>query len=168
MGPGLLLKALLHGSFSLLVFGWAQIIMDLQPLFVLISGTGHLHGFSHTYLGATLIGVFCAATGKFLGEFTLRQIDIPWYRHNRILWRVAMFSSFLGTFSHVALDSIMHFDMAPYFPFSDGNHLLRLMSVDALHRFCIYTGTAGIGVFFLLNHLIIRRKSRTAPAQRRP
>lgn len=41
MGPGLLIKALLQGSFSLLVFGWAQIVMDLQPLLVLLTGEGH-------------------------------------------------------------------------------------------------------------------------------
>jgi hypothetical protein len=32
MGPGILIKALLQGSFSLMVFGWAQIVMDIQPL----------------------------------------------------------------------------------------------------------------------------------------
>ncbi len=54
MGPGLLIKAALQGSFSLMVFGWAQILMDLQPLFVMWSGAGRLHGFYHTYFGATL------------------------------------------------------------------------------------------------------------------
>jgi drug/metabolite transporter (DMT)-like permease len=31
-----------------MVFGWAQIAMDLQPLIVLLAGEGRLHGFSHT------------------------------------------------------------------------------------------------------------------------
>jgi hypothetical protein len=44
MGPGILIKSLLQGSFSLMVFGWTQIVMDIQPLIVLISGEGHLHG----------------------------------------------------------------------------------------------------------------------------
>ena len=34
MGPGILIKSLLQGAFSLMVFGWAQIVMDIQPLFV--------------------------------------------------------------------------------------------------------------------------------------
>ncbi len=34
MGPGILIKALLQSSFSLMVFGWTQIIMDIQPLIV--------------------------------------------------------------------------------------------------------------------------------------
>ena len=68
MGPGLLFKAFLQGSFSLMVFGWAQIVMDIQPLLVLLTGQGHLHGFSHTYIGATLLGIVSALSGKYLGN----------------------------------------------------------------------------------------------------
>lgn len=46
MGPGIAIKAVLRGSFGLMVFGWTQILMDIQPLIVLISGQGQLHGFS--------------------------------------------------------------------------------------------------------------------------
>jgi hypothetical protein len=31
MGPGLLMKVGLQGSFSLMVFGWTQVLIDLQP-----------------------------------------------------------------------------------------------------------------------------------------
>ena len=64
MGPGILIKSLLQGSFSLMVFGWTQIVMDIQTLIVLISGEGHLHGFTHTYVGVILIAIFFGANGK--------------------------------------------------------------------------------------------------------
>jgi membrane-bound metal-dependent hydrolase YbcI (DUF457 family) len=160
MGPGLLLKAILHGSFSLLVFGWAQIVMDLQPLFVLISGAGRLHGFSHTYLGAALLAVLSALSGKYLAEFGLRIIGNARYADIRILWPVALVSALIGTFSHVALDSIMHADMTPYFPVSEDNQLLAVVSVDTLHKICIYTGIAGGAAYFLLDHLVVRRKKK--------
>jgi len=160
MGPGLLLKAVFHGSFSLLVFGWAQILMDLQPLFVLISGAGHLHGFSHTYLGAVGLGVLSALSGKYLAEFSLRFIDMKPYGGSEIVWRVALMSAFIGTFSHVAVDSIMHADMAPYFPFSEGNQLLGVVSVDVLHKVCIYTGLAGATAFFVLDRLAVKRRDK--------
>ena len=35
MGPGILIKSLLQGCFSLMVFGWTQIVMDIQPLLVM-------------------------------------------------------------------------------------------------------------------------------------
>ena len=38
IGSGIFIKALLQGSFSLMVFGWTQVVMDIQPLVVRISG----------------------------------------------------------------------------------------------------------------------------------
>ena len=66
MGPGIIIKAILQGFFSLIIFGWAQILMDLQPLFVIITGQGNLHGFSHTYIGATLIALISAYMWNFM------------------------------------------------------------------------------------------------------
>jgi len=54
-----------------MVFGWAQIVMDIQPLVVILTGEGHLHGFSHTYVGAALLAVVAAVTGKYLSEIGL-------------------------------------------------------------------------------------------------
>ncbi len=74
MGPGFAIKSLLQKNFSLMVFGWSQIAIDIHPLFVILSGSGTIHGFSHTYLGATFIALFCALSGKYLGELGLRII----------------------------------------------------------------------------------------------
>ena len=154
MGPGLLLKALLQGSFSLIVFGWAQIIMDIQPLFVLLTGEGHLHGFSHTYIGATLIGIGSALTGKYAAEFGLRFIGQTGYLP--ISWPVAISSAFVGSFSHVLLDSVMHADVEPFAPFIANNPFLGLLSIEALHNFCLYSGLLGVGVYFAVLHWLNR------------
>ena len=125
MGPGILIKALLQGSFSLMVFGWAQIVMDLQPLVVLLTGEGHLHGFSHTYIGAILLAIFSALTGKFLSEFGLLVLGISKKINPiKIAWWVVFVSAFIGTFSHVLLDSIMHSDVEPFFPISLKNEFV--------------------------------------------
>jgi hypothetical protein len=153
MGPGLVVKALLQGSFSLMVFGWAQIIMDIQPLIVLITGEGYLHGFSHTYIGATLLAVFSALSGKYLAEVGLIILGRDQQRQIKISWWVAFLSAFIGTFSHVFLDSIMHADLEPFYPFSKSNAFLNLISVSALHKFCIYSGVMGGAAFFTINWL---------------
>lgn len=151
MGPGILVKALLQGSFSLMVFGWAQIIMDLQPLFVMISGEGHLHGFSHTYIGACLLAIFSALSGKYLSEIGLFILGINSQWQIKIAWWVALLSAFIGTFSHVLLDSIMHADLEPFFPFISDNALLSFISIQALHKFCIYSGMIGGIVYFAVS-----------------
>lgn len=153
MGPGIAIKALLRGSFSLMVFGWAQIVMDIQPLLVMIGGSGHLHGFSHTYAGATLLGAFAALSGKYLGEIGLFVLGIDPQRAVNIAWWVALASAFIGTYSHVLLDSIMHADVEPFYPFSAANGLLGIVSLAALHKVCLYSAAVGGVVYFAVGWL---------------
>ena len=150
MGPGLLVKGLLQGSFSLMVFGWAQIVMDIQPLIVLLTGEGHLHGFSHTYVGATLIGIGSAFTGKYAAEWGLRLIGQA--RYLPISWPVATISAFIGSFSHVLLDSVMHADVEPFAPFMLNNPFLGFLTSEAVHKFCLYSGLLGVGLYFGVSH----------------
>ncbi len=92
MGPGIIVKALLQSSFSLMVFGWAQIVMDIQPLIVMITGDGHLHGFSHSYIGALLLAVFSALSGKYLSELGLFIIGLNKKWQIKIAWWVSFLS----------------------------------------------------------------------------
>ncbi len=151
MGPGLLIKALLQGSFSLMVFGWTQIIMDIQPLIVLITGEGHLHGFSHTYIGAVLLGVFSALTGKYLSQLGLSILKIGQGERIHIKWWVCVFSALIGSFSHVFLDSIMHTDVEPFFPVTLANDFHGYISVTLLHKICLYSGLLGAGIYYLVS-----------------
>ena len=149
MGPGLLIKALLQGSFSLMVFGWTQIVMDVQPLWVMIVGHGHLHGFSHTLIGSSLIAIFAALTGKYLSEFGLRIIGIANPPQPIVItWWVAFLSALIGSYSHVGLDAIMHGDVQPAYPLTLDNPLLGMISVNTLHKLCLYSGMLGAVIFY--------------------
>ncbi|PQO30817.1 hypothetical protein [Blastopirellula marina] len=159
MGPAVALKAATQGGFSLMVFGWSQILMDLQPLIALTTGRGHVHGFSHTYVGATLLAIIAAISGKYLGEFGLRLFRV-FAKGDSIPWRVAILSAAIGCYSHVLLDSVMHADMSPFFPINGANPLLRLVSVRMLHVFCVYSGLVGASVYAWLQ--LRRRKEATA------
>ena len=150
MGPGIFIKALLQGSFSLMVFGWTQIIMDIQPLFVILTGEGHLHGFSHTYIGATLLALLSALTGKYLSEIGLYFFGMNQDWKIRISWWVTFLSAFIGAYSHVLLDSIMHSDLEPFYPFTAHNAFLGLMTIDQLHKLCLYSGLVGGLLYFAI------------------
>ncbi|NIB40412.1 hypothetical protein HBA55_12500 [Pseudomaricurvus alkylphenolicus] len=150
MGPGILIKGLLQGSFSLMVFGWTQIVMDIQPLLVMITGEGHLHGFSHTYVGATLLAVVAALTGKYLSQLGLWILEITPSIHVPIAWPVVFLSAFIGSFSHVFLDSIMHSDVQPFYPITLNNDFLGLVSISMLHKLCLYSGLVGAAVYYFI------------------
>ena len=154
MGPGILIKALLQGSFSLMVFGWTQIVMDIQPLLVLITGIGHLHGFTHTYIGAILLAIFSALTGKYLSEIGLKILGLAQSKNIPIQWWVSFLSAFIGSFSHVFLDSIMHTDVEPFYPISLINNFHGILSISMLHKLCLYSGIIGALIYYLVNYRI--------------
>lgn len=141
MGPGIVVKAAMRKRFSLMVFGWSQVVIDLQPLYVMLGGHGELHGFSHTLPGATLIGLFCALTGKPLGELGLRILREP--QHLPIGWRISAVSAFIGTYSHIAIDSIMHSDVFPLAPLSNATPWHGIISIEALHVVCVAAAVLG-------------------------
>lgn len=155
MGPGLVVKAAMQKRFSLMVFGWSQVVIDLQPLYVMLTNHGELHGFSHTLLGATLIGLFCALTGKPLGELGLRILREP--QHLPISWRVSAASAFIGTYSHIAIDSIMHRDVFPLAPLSNATPWHGIISIEALHVVCVAAAVLG-GIGYAITRNIADKK----------
>ena len=163
MGVGIFIKALLQSSFSLMIFGWAQIIMDIQPLIVMITGEGHLHGFSHTYIGATLLAVFSAISGKHFSEWGLLFLGIS-KKDNpiNIRWKIVFVSAFIGTISHVLLDSVMHFDVEPFFPFTLENTLYGLLTIEQIHKLCLYSGLIGAGLYYFIQFINDKKMHKTS------
>lgn len=163
MGAGLLVKAVGARHVSLTVFGFSQVAMDIEPLVGIVRDDVVLHGFVHTYLGATLIGLVSAAVGRPICQALLdRWTPDPeakfetWLRGpKRISWSAAIFGAFVGTYSHVFLDSVMHSDMQPLAPFSGGNALLSAIAPGLLHVACVLSGV--LGALLLVTAFIRRR-----------
>lgn len=149
MGPGLLIKSALRPRFSLIIFGWTQIVTDLEPLIAILRGRGQLHGYSHTFLGGTLVAVFCAASAKYLLDM-LSRFSLPFGSSFQISWFVAFPSAFVGSYSHVILDGLMHFDVTPFAPYSFLNPLLGYISVRRLHDFCLIAGLLGALIYVVV------------------
>lgn len=157
MGLAMLVKAAIPQKFSLMVFGWTQIVMDLQPLVAMVRHSGHVHGFSHTYLGSILVGGLAAVTGKYVCPVALQLMS---GEKERLTWKMALLSAAIGSLSHVALDSIMHSDVQPFAPFSESNFLLGVLSTLTLHQFCLASGAIGAAGCFLSLVLAHRRSKR--------
>ncbi|HZW25858.1 MAG TPA: DUF4184 family protein [Gallionella sp.] len=158
MGPGLAIKAVAGRHFSVLTFGIAQVAMDIEPVVGMIRGSEVLHGPTHTYLAACVIALFVAAFAPLIcrpilhrwnQELTFLRLD--WLASPESWSTIpVMTGAFIGTLSHVALDSIMHSDITPLAPFSNANGLLDVISTGALHQWCIGTGVSGILVWLAI------------------
>lgn len=144
-GPGAAFKAIGGTRFSFMVFGGSQALMDIESGVRMIFGSPVIHGVSHSLAGAALIGCVAAAIGKPVSEYVLGLLRVP---HSPISWTASISGAFIGTFSHVCLDAIMHSDMMPGFPFSTSNALLGMISVESLHTICV--GLAGLGTMVVL------------------
>lgn len=165
MGPGLAVKAVCGRHFSLMLFGFSQIAIDIEPLVHIIHGDNVLHGFTHTYVGATPVALVALFVGRPLCQFLLKYWTpdpasgfLHGLRGARVIsWPAAIAGAFIGTYSHVFLDSIMHADMQPLAPLSQSNALLSAIPVGSLHVVCVLSGVAGM--LLLIAVFLVRRKT---------
>lgn len=141
LGPGLAFKAIGSHRFSFMVFGGSQVLMDIEPLIGILQNNPILHGPTHTLPGALLIGSVAALIGKPISSVVLKVLKIP---NRTFTWFAVLSGAYVGTFSHVLLDAIMHSDMSPWWPLAPGNQLLHIISVDQLHAMCLLAGFVGL------------------------
>ena len=143
-GPGALLHAAAPRKVSFLAFAAANVLVDIEPGYFMLTGQDPLHRFFHTYLGVTLVAL---ATWVLIAAAlrAARAVRLP----NPFEWQglrlgpVAV-GAVLGAYSHILLDSVMHADIRPLAPFSQANPLYLALPLDDLHRWCVAAGLVAI------------------------
>ena len=165
LGPGAAFKAVAPRHFSFTVFAFSQALIDLEPIgFFLFTGDP-VHPYLHTYLGATLVFLASGWLGRPVCEWALRVWN-AWLNPAQARWlayeakisaKAAAAGAFIGAYSHVAIDSIMHADMVPFAPFSDARPWLAIVSVDNLQLLCVLAGVIGIAGLGLLRWIEINK-----------
>lgn len=132
-GPGAALHAIAPRQVSFLAFCAANVVIDVESLYNLVQGRHPVHAFFHTYVGASL-----AALALILAFAGLRRAGLAWLPG--LTWRRVAIGALLGAWTHVLLDSVMHADIRPLLPWSDGNDLWHLVSLAVLHGGCVAAG----------------------------
>ena len=152
LGPGLVFKAIGGRRFSFMVFGGSQVLMDIEPVIGILRGWPVLHGYTHTVLGALVIGTIAGIIGRPISELALRLLRIA---HPPFTWGSAFAGAYIGTLSHVAFDAVMHADMNPFRPLLAGNPWLGAVSIETLHLACFISG--GLGLALVGGQALARR-----------
>lgn len=152
-GPGALLHALAPRHVSFIGFCAANCVVDLEPLYLMLTGQFPLHRFMHTLTGATcawliVVASFLAIRGA---DRWLRWPDL--FQWKALTALPVALGAALGAYSHLLLDGLMHGDMFPFLPLSAENPLLHAVSLDVLHIACAVAGLLGLGL------LALRRRS---------
>lgn len=115
----------------------SSVVMDIEPFYYLFLAPRPdfvLHGFFHTYLGVTLIGllvgwVLVKLKKRIDKQFKRVHLDQPEISDKKVL-----FSSLFAAYSHVLLDSLMHADLQPFWPLTDWNPFLGLVSIGTVYE----------------------------------
>lgn len=149
-GPGLLIKSFAQ-KFSLTIFIFSQIIMDLEPLYFILTSNPPVHRFLHTFAGSHAVVLISVIAGKPICEFSLRIFSkiMRFKQEVKISWAAAFVSALVGAYSHVFMDCLMHRDMNPLYPFSAINPILHLVSLSSLHWFCAASFALGSIVYLV-------------------
>lgn len=165
IAPGVLVKALLPGAFSLSVFAATQIVVDLETSYFALQGRWPAHRTLHTLPGALLVGLALAVISRRWRR-SFRQVTGAATRRMKIpeAWHAAETSTLgvlagalIGAIVASLLDALMHTDIAPFWPFSRANPLLGILDLLVLHGLCLLAGIAGV-------FLLARRMSRSVDA----
>jgi membrane-bound metal-dependent hydrolase YbcI (DUF457 family) len=156
-GPGALVHSAAPQHISFLAFCGANVLVDVEPLYSMITGQYPIHRFFHTYVGATIAAVIFVLLFALVRRFGMPLLRM--LRLENLNVRAVALGAFAGTYSHVLLDSLMHADMRPFAPFSDATPMLGAVSLRALHGFCLLAAAVGLAIIFA-------RRSRSAGLSR--
>jgi membrane-bound metal-dependent hydrolase YbcI (DUF457 family) len=152
------IKAIIPRHFSWSIFTLTNIFIDLEPItYFIITGTPS-HKFFHSILGATFLGLICALffrklCGNYITKWNknLHPIDHKWFgvKNSTISLFEGITGGLIGAWSHLALDSMMHPDIKPFWPFSFSNSLLLLMSPNSILYLCFGLLSLGVIIFVI-------------------
>lgn len=138
-GPGLLLGAAVEDS--LVAFVATNIVIDVESGYHLVRHELPVHTFLHTLVGATL-----AAVVVMLAVGAVTRAVRRGALTRRAITGIAI-GAFVGAWSHVALDAIMHADVEPLAPWSRANPLLATLPLSVLHLACVSCAMLAGSVF---------------------
>lgn len=116
LGPALLFGLAFSSFFDLLTLLIASVIPDVEPFCILLFNlSGPLHGFFHSHLGSSILAV-SVAVGVYLLRDILTKIMQKFRVSQKPSFKKILFTSFIGAYSHVFLDSILYGRMNPLYP----------------------------------------------------
>jgi hypothetical protein len=143
-GPGAAIHAVAPRHVSFLAFCTANVLIDVEPLYYMLSDQYPIHRFFHTYIGATVVAATTVIVFAVSRWFAARGWLPNLFRWQALTSLAIILGAAAGTYSHIALDSLMHHDITPLAPFSTANPLLQTVSMSALNWSCLASGVAGL------------------------
>ncbi len=145
LGPALLIGLLFFPILDLPALLISSVIIDLEAIYLMFQGAPFLHGFFHSYLGASIMAVF-VALAVYPFRKILNRILTVFMLPQRSSFINILAASFLGAYSHIFLDSFLYLEMQPFYPF-EANPFLETVSVSTVYFLCSVSFLLGLVLY---------------------
>lgn len=120
-----------------------------------------MHRYLHTYVGGVTMGLLAGLLMWGIVQVWCRVLPThsrwgEWIKQTpkQLLLTQSLIAGLIGGVVHILLDSFMHAEMNPFWPFLEGNALAGMLSMRVLH-----IGLAAMGFFGLMFWLFDRKPS---------
>ena len=159
-GPGLLVGLLLLSFIDFPTFLIASVIVDVEPLLVLIFSLNYpLHGFFHSLLGGTMVAFLLTLVMSHLRERFSPLLSF-FKLEQKVSFKRILVAALSGIYIHILLDSRMYAEIQPFYPL-EYNPLLTTGILAGLDSYiiCIWS-FFGAAVLYVVRLFLFWRKSR--------
>ncbi len=143
LGPALFIGLILFRYVNLPSFLAANVIVDLEPFFVLLFGLDYpLHGFFHSFLGGSLVALALFLVIWKMNEPVQKVMDFFGLRQDTDVRSVGI-GCFFGVYFHILLDCFLYTDIMPFYP-SGFNPVYGWFSGHEVYLFCVVSFVLGV------------------------
>ena len=136
LGPGLALGMLLRNWINIPAILLASIIVDVRSVYCFFIGNCQLHGFFHTFLGATILGLLVIALIWSFRTPLSKISKILKIEQDYSLQSIAA-GALIGVWVHITLDAFLYPEMHPFWPIEGNAPLLGVLSNPAVYGLCM-------------------------------
>ena len=141
MGVGLMAKGVTPRRVSIVAFGTSQVAVDCEPLFRAIRHVQPIHGPFHTLLVGGALGLAVGAATWWAGRGIAPRL--PRFLAHDLDRGAALIGGLIGGVSHSLLDSLVHPDVHPFWPFATTDWVLPKAGIAAVPLACVIAGAVG-------------------------
>lgn len=126
---------LINKKINILVFILANVIIDIEPLLVMVFNSSYpLHGYAHTFVGASILGgIWGLISYRFKNIFEkfMKLLKLPF----GFSMKQYIISGVTGALIHVLFDAPLYLDIQPFYPLI-ANPLYGLISNLLMYKIC--------------------------------
>jgi len=159
LGPALLIALVLYPFIDIPTFLIANIILDLEPLSIMIIGAPlALHGRFHSLTLGTVVGLLLSLIVTVYRKYG-KPIDIDTRLDYSSSIKQTVITSLSGVWLHVLIDSFLYPDLNLFYPFQ-WNPLLGLFNLPTIQRMCLLSFPLAIMVYLLRVTIIWLREKK--------